>query len=73
MILYSIIPDSIVYGDSSFNTATQMVELVHMGCRVEACPVSDHRYRIHRVISTNPTDFLNPQLQPGSIIDGKAL
>ncbi len=35
---------------------------------VEASPLG--QYKITRLISTNPNDYLNPQWQPGAIIVG---
>ena len=45
------------YAELSWKTAALLVEPLGLG-----------RARVIRIISSNPEDYLNPQIQPGSII-----
>lgn len=44
-------------------------ELLLQGTTVQCEELASHVYRIDRIISTNPADFLNQSLQPGKIIE----
>ena len=68
MILYSIIPSEIVFGNVE-EDYKDLKEIDYMGSRVMVSPLSGSRYEIVRIISTSPAVFLNPKLQPGQIIE----
>jgi len=67
LILYTIVPLSTVfYQDSSFIPEPE--EIFYRGAILQVTPVSPNKYRIERIISTQLNDYLNPQVQPGTII-----
>lgn len=68
MILYSIIPAEIVFGN--FDAAEDKYrEIEYLGEKVVVLPLENNRYVINRIISTSLRAYLNPKLQPGMIID----
>ena len=70
MILYSIIPDEIIFAGLFNGAESTWAEMDYMGEKVLVEPLENNQYRIQRLISTSPGAFLNPQLQPGNIIKG---
>jgi len=72
MILYSIVPPEIVFGNFDWceNQKQNYIEVDYCGEKVVVMPLSNNRYMISRVISTSPKAFLNPKLMPGNIITG---
>lgn len=72
MIIYSIIPNEIIFNNSNINTDFNFIEMDYLGEKVQVSALSNNRYVINRVIATNPKSFLNPKLQPGSIIESEA-
>ena len=72
MILYSIIPAEVVFsrqGDDISDAGQR--EIQYMGERVQVSALTNNRYVIQRLLSTNPVSYLNPKLQPGTIIELK--
>ncbi|HHX17800.1 MAG TPA: hypothetical protein GX727_02945 [Clostridium sp.] len=70
MILYSIVPVEIVFGNFSNQIKeNEYVELEYLGEKIIAIPLSNNRYKIDRIISTSPKVYLNPNLAPGTIIE----
>lgn len=70
MIHYSIIPAEIVFGNNDGSDLGKFLEIEYQGERVQVLPLTNNRYEVNRIISTSPKAFLNPDLQPGSIIEG---
>lgn len=70
MILYTIVPDEIVFGEG-YNNASDNIytEVEYMGEKVQVVQAVGNQYVIKRIISTSPKAFLNPGLQPGVIIN----
>jgi hypothetical protein len=71
MILYTIYdPDIIFNYESPYNNEanTKYSEIYVDGIMVQAVQLNNNDYCINRIISTNPMDYLNPKLQPGSIV-----
>lgn len=70
MILYSIVPEEIVFGKSAEGMAEvqNAVEMDYMGAKVIAVPSGNNQLTIARLISTSPKAYLNPALQPGTVI-----
>ncbi|NLX71141.1 MAG: hypothetical protein GX024_09690 [Clostridiales bacterium] len=72
MILYTIVQPDYVYNHSrtqEFNEVIQRPEIIETeNIKLEVVPLGQGLYRINRIISTNPSDYLKPQLQPGSEI-----
>jgi len=71
VILYTIIPEELIFGKYEENFDNQKVELEYMGEKVVVTPLSNNEFVIDRLISTSPKAYLNPKLQPGIIIKGK--
>lgn len=61
-MMYSVAP---VYG---LDDIVEYVEINYNGYDVLACKTSQG-YKLERVYSTNPRDFLNENLQPGKILE----
>lgn len=71
MILYTIYdPDIIFNYESLYNNEanTKYSEIYVDGIMVQAVQLNNSDYCVNRIISTNPMDYLNPKLQPGSIV-----
>ena len=64
MILWTIVPVEWVLEDEP--AAPQLVEVPVGQMRLLLERNTDGTARIHRVLSTDPADYLHPQLQPGS-------
>jgi len=71
MILYSIIPAEVVFGNSYNNQEFNFIEIEYEGEKIEVTPMPGNSYKINRVISTSPKSFLNPRLMPGNIIESR--
>lgn len=61
-MMYSVAP---IYG---LDKPLEYVELNYNGMDVLACKTSDG-YVLERIYSTNPKDFLNENLQPGTLLE----
>lgn len=68
MILYSIVPANIVFQGMEEKDGRRSREIEYMGERVIVTPSGENELVIDRIISTSPKAFLNPKLQPGTII-----
>lgn len=71
MIHYSIIPPEYVFSTPLNEYQNKAIEIDYLGEKVEVIPLENNRYTINRIISTLPRAYLNPKLQPGTIIEGK--
>ena len=60
--MYSVAP---IYG---LDEPIEYVELNYNGMDVLACKTSDG-YVLERIYSTDPKDFLNENLQPGTLLE----
>jgi hypothetical protein len=71
-MLYTIIPFEQVFQDVDKVTAPK--ELQYLGQRVLALPLPEPgQFRIVQLISTDPTLFLRPEWQPGTVISFPAV
>jgi hypothetical protein len=68
VILHSIIPYEKIYEGYTENNIKEFVEINYKGEKVLAAAMGNSEYMITRVISTWPKAYLNPELQPGTII-----
>jgi hypothetical protein len=69
MMLYTIIPLEIVFKGTEDGAEIKEREIINYnGVVMEAIRQSDGRYRIERLLSTNPMLYLDARFQPGSII-----
>lgn len=70
MILYTIVPAEIIFGRNDNGQERQArFETEYLGVKVQIELLPDNRYVINRIISSSPQAFLNPKLQPGTIIN----
>lgn len=69
MILYTIVPlQSVLDGSENYQPVYSEIPWQDGGTLVvEQCGV--HSARVVRLISSNPNDYLDPELQPGNIIE----
>lgn len=67
MIYYSIVPMEMVFNENKneYNYA----EVDYLGQKVIVSHLSGSRYVINRVISTQLKAYLDPRLQPGTVIN----
>lgn len=68
MILYTIMDtnyvlNTIVTGSEA--SVPDMIETCIDGVMVECLHIEKDTFRVERILSTNPRDYLNPHLQPG--------
>ncbi|WP_024834361.1 YlzJ-like family protein [Ruminiclostridium josui] len=71
MILYTIYDHNVVMGSSSKDNGKNNLNYSEMnidGIQVQVSRYGDSDYQVQRIISTNPYDYLNPKIQPGTII-----
>ena len=65
MILYTIVdPDVTWYNEES----TKTMEITYKGVQIEVKKIDEKHFMINRIFSTDLKHYLNPELQPGSII-----
>lgn len=70
MILYTIIPDELIFENKQEDIgSTNLKEVDYLGERVQVMQTEGNRYVISRLISTSPKAYLNPKLQPGAIVE----
>lgn len=64
-MLYSPVPEELVFQELTWATANQK-RLIHFnGIDVEVEVLEPGEFKVNRIISSNPQDFLLPELQPG--------
>jgi hypothetical protein len=68
VILYSIIPAEIIFNNNANEKIGNFKDVDYMGTKVQVMEKSQDEYVITRILSTSPGDFLNPNIQPGTII-----
>ena len=66
MILWTIFPVEIVL--NGIERPPELAEVDYAGKKILVEKVTDAQYRIIRLLTTNPQDYLRPDLQPGSIL-----
>lgn len=72
MILYSIYDPSVVFGNQGYGIKQEDISYSEMninGVMVQVSKANNAGFRIERILSTNPKDYLNPKLQPGSMVE----
>lgn len=73
MILYSIIPLEIVFGNTDGSSGINYKEAEYLGEKVLVSKLENDDYMITRLLSTNPKSFLNQKLQPGIVVKNAEL
>jgi len=66
MILWSIIPPEMIWGTVNPPSPYEEIEYNGMKCLVEK--TSTTQYRVVRLLTTNPTDYLSTELEPGKLL-----
>jgi hypothetical protein len=64
--LYTPLPAEQVLEGSDKNI--NMKEINYKGVMMQVEVINERDYKIMRIISSDPNDYLNPELQPGKII-----
>lgn len=71
MMLYTIIPLEAIFDpetETSPGESAAEVEIKQGPVSLLAQPLPGGQYKINRIISTDPQDYLRPEWQPGSIM-----
>ncbi len=71
MILYTIYDHNVVMGSNPADNGENSLSYSEMnidGVQVQVSCYGSSDYQVQRIISTNPYDYLNPRIQPGTII-----
>lgn len=67
-MFYSIIPAEIVFDEWDGKELEKYTEITYEDCQVIVEPLVDNQARIVQLISSDPADFLNTKVQPGTMI-----
>ncbi len=68
MVLHSVMPPEVIWWEPEGAAPAGPLEVVAVGSRrIWLRRDADGRRRIERLASTEPTDYLDPRLQPGAI------
>jgi hypothetical protein len=73
MILYSIVPEEVVFQGLSGNYNINYREAEYRGEKVLVEEFQENRFRIARLLGTCPRRFLDPAFLPGNIVDRSEL
>lgn len=65
-MIHTVMPMEVIFPPQE--SVSQLKEMPYSGVNLLVEQLPNGRSRIERIISSNPRDFLNPQLQPGSVI-----
>jgi hypothetical protein len=65
-MIHTVMPMEMIF--PSPESAVSCREITTDGVYLLVEQLPDGRNRIERIISSNPMDFLNPRLQPGTVI-----
>ncbi|NMO96219.1 YlzJ-like family protein [Paenibacillus lemnae] len=69
MTLYTIMPyEDIFPGEGNIQQIPQIAEVTINGILMEVELLSEHQARIHRLLTCNLEDYLNPAYMPGSLV-----
>jgi hypothetical protein len=70
-MFYSIVPLSVVFSNMEEEKGQTFKEIEYLGEKVVVTSTAQNEYVINRILSTSPKAFLNPKLQPGTVIKGE--
>jgi hypothetical protein len=65
-MMHTVMPMELVFPQET--TYPALKEISHAGVNLLVEEQSSGRQRIERILSSNPMDFLNPQIQPGNTL-----
>ncbi len=71
MILYTIVPEELIFKNLEGNTQNADKEIDYLGEKIIVTPLPNNEFQINRIISTSLKAYLDPRLQPGNIIKSK--
>ncbi|MDR3592221.1 MAG: YlzJ-like family protein [Negativicutes bacterium] len=71
MLLWTVMPIELVLDGADKLTAYQ--EIDYAGLRVLVENLGGEQCRIVRLVSTEPQDFLRPEVQPGTVLTYRAV
>lgn len=71
MIIYT--PLSVEEVLKDYDKIKDLKEINYQGKNLQVEMLENGQYRIARILSSNPQDFLNPELQPGTILRNEIL
>ncbi|MGM9928803.1 MAG: YlzJ-like family protein [Bacillus sp. (in: firmicutes)] len=69
MIIYTIMPHEYIYAQQNPDKDYLEESFYYKGILVTAERTSPYQYRIIKITSTNPDDYLINDIQPGKYID----
>ncbi|MDF2572283.1 MAG: YlzJ-like protein [Sporomusa sp.] len=70
MILWTVVPEELIYANQN-QPDIAYEEIEYSGQKIVAEQISPSEFRITRLLTTNPSDYLANELQPGTIISYK--
>lgn len=70
MILWTVVPEEIIFAGQN-QPVISCEEIEYLGQKVMAEKISQNEFRIVRLLTTDPADYLRNELQPGRIITCK--
>lgn len=65
MLIHSIIPIEDIFSTNQWNPKEQFKIIEFNKVKIEVRTTGDDIYEIQRIYSTNLSDYLNPEFQPG--------
>ncbi|MDM5309980.1 YlzJ-like family protein [Peribacillus frigoritolerans] len=68
MTLYTIVPEEIIFPHHHEKTAN-LIEMIYNGVHVMVEHDGGRTFRIDRIVSTDPEDYMNVHIQPGAVIN----
>ena len=71
MVIYTPVPIEDVLKD--YDKVKELKEINYQGRKLQVETLEDGRYKIVRIISSSPQDYLNPRLQPGLTLQNEIL
>lgn len=68
MIIYSPLPEEVIFQNQN-QDEYKLINQVWNGIPVQIMVTKDGTARIERILSTDPQDYLNADLQPGQVLE----
>lgn len=73
MLLYTIMPEHVIFPDSYQVSGHQLRQINHRGVDMLVQVHESGHPQIARLLSTEPSHYLDPLLQPGTVISPSPL
>ena len=67
-VLWTIMPMELVTASAGDQEIPVLEELEYQGIMLQVSKISAVEYKVVRILTTNPKDYLRSELQPGSIL-----